>query len=241
MTTDFYVSAPGETRPPVPAGPVLCNGYDMRIVHNAFLWGYEQAPDLVRGVRGGDVERAALVGQFLSDLDATLHVHHEGEDELLWDKLEQRAPACALHVGQMRAQHAQVQALLREAAPLLAAWRSSADPAVGANLADAYERIRDVLTVHLRREVVEVVPVAEKVVTSAEWDRMAEHGMDAIPRSRLLLQLGMLLACSPREDRAVFLKGVPLPVRLLFRVVGKRQFATQYRALFPGRPVPETI
>lgn len=241
MTTDFYVSAPGETAPPVPDGPRLCNGYGMRIVHNAFLWGYEQAPGLVRGVRGGDVERAAFVGQWLADLDATLHVHHEGEDELLWDKLEQRAPACALHVGQMRAQHAQVQGLLAEAAPLLDAWRTSADPEVGASLADAYARILDVLKVHLRREVVEVVPVAERVFTAQEWERLSEHGMNAIPRSRLLPQLGLLLASSPPEDRAIFLQEVPRPVRLLFRLVGKRQYAKQYRTLFPGRPVPATI
>jgi hypothetical protein len=241
MTTDFYVPAPGETAPPVPAGPRLCNGYGMRIIHNAFLWGYQQAPGLVRGVRAGDVERAAFVGQWLADLDATLHVHHEGEDELLWDKLEQRAPACALHVGQMRAQHAQVQALLAEAAPRLDQWRQTADPELGASLADAYARILDVLTVHLRREVVEVVPVAERVVTAQEWERLSEHGMNAIPRSRLLPQLGLLLASSSPEDRAIFLREVPRPVRLLFRLVGKRQYAKQFRTLFPGRPVPRTI
>lgn len=241
MTTDFYVSAPGETAPPVPAGPMLCNGYDMRIVHNAFLWGYEEAPGLVRGVRGGDVERAAFVGRWLADLDATLHVHHEGEDQFLWDKLEQRAPACALHVGQMRAHHAQVAALLDEAAPLLERWRATADPAVGAALADAYGRILDVLKVHLRREVVEVVPVAERVFTEQEWEQMAAHGMEVIPKSRLLPQLGMLLASSSSEDRAVFLQGIPRSIRLLFRVVGKRQYRKQFRALFPGRPVPGTI
>ena len=49
-----YVSLPGETAPPVPDGPKLCNGDDMRILHNAFLWGYQEAPGLVRGVAAGD-------------------------------------------------------------------------------------------------------------------------------------------------------------------------------------------
>jgi hypothetical protein len=39
-----YVSLPGETVPPVPDGPKLCDGDDMRILHNAFLWGYQEAP-----------------------------------------------------------------------------------------------------------------------------------------------------------------------------------------------------
>ena len=116
------------------------------------------------------------------------------------DKLVQRAPACALHVGQMRAHHAQVAGLL-EARPLLARWRATADPAVGEQLADAYERMLDVLKVHLRREVVEVVPVAERVVTKAEWTAMADHSVGVV-QSRLLPQLGMLLANSTRAETA---------------------------------------
>lgn len=116
-----------------------------------------------------DVARSEFLGQWLADLDATLHTHHESEDELLWGKLEQRAPTFALHVGQMRAHHAQVTELLTEAGPLLARWRVTADPAVGDQLADAYEQMLDVLRVHLRREVVEVIPVAERVVTKDEW------------------------------------------------------------------------
>ena len=241
MTTDFYVSEPGESAPPVPAGPLLCQGKDMRIIHNAFLWGYEQAPGLVRAVPPGDTQRSAFVGTWLADLDATLEVHHQGEDELMWDKLEQRAPACALHVGQMRAQHAQVQALLHEAAPLRHRWSATADPGVGEQLAAAYERTLALLKVHLRREVVEVVPVVEKVITQQEWESLAEHGLSAIPRSRLMPQLGMLLASSSPQERTEFFASLPAPVRVLFRLMGKRQFATQYRMLFPGREVPATV
>lgn len=41
---------------------------------------------------------------------------------------------------------------------------------------------------HLRREVIEVVPVAEKVLDAKEWAVIAEHSVDAIPKSRLLPQ-----------------------------------------------------
>lgn len=236
-----YVSAPDESRPPVPEGPQLCKGDDMRIVHNAFLWGYEQAAVLVRSAPAGDTDRSEYVGQWLADLDATLHTHHEGEDELLWGTLEQRAPACTLHVGQMRAHHAQVAELLAEAGPLLTQWRATADPETGQRLADAYERMLEVLKVHLRREVVEIVPVVEKVLTQKEWEGLSEHSLNAIPKSRLLPQLGMLLANSSPGDRARFFAALPGPVRLLWRFVGRRQYAKQYRVLFPGQPVPQTI
>jgi hypothetical protein len=206
-----YVSLPGETPPLVPDGPKLCSGDDMRILHNAFLWGYEQAPAMVRGAPSGDTARSEFLGQWLADLDVTLHTHHESEDELLWDKLEQRAPACALHVGQMRAHHAQVAALLAEASSLLARWRTTADPAVGEQLADAYTRMLEVLKVHLRREVVEVVPVAERVVTPQEWEAMAGHSVGAIPKSRLLPQLGMLLANSTPATASSSTRACPSP------------------------------
>ena len=236
-----YVSLPGETLPPVPDGPKLCNGDEMRILHNAFLWGYQEAPGLVRGVAAGDTKRSEFVGLWLADLDATLHTHHESEDEFLWERLEKRAPACALHVAQMRAHHAQVAQLLQEAGPLLATWRTSADPAVGEQLASEYERMLEVLKVHLRREVVEVIPVVERVVTEDEWTAMGEHSVSAIPKSRLLPQLGMLLANSSPADRKTFYAGMPRMVKILWPLVGKRQYAKQYRGLFPGRSVPPTL
>ncbi len=236
-----YVSQPGETAPPVPDGPKLCDGDDMRILHNAFLWGYEEAPGMVRGCPAGDVARSEFLGQWLADLDATLHTHHESEDQFLWDRLEQRAPACALHVGQMRAHHAQVAELLAEASPLLGRRRATAEEAVGEQLADAYERMLAVLKVHLRREVVEVVPVVERVVTKEEWTAMADHSVGVIPKRRLLPQLGMLLANSTPADRQRFYAGMPVSVKVLWRLVGKRQYAKQFRLLFPGKPVPPTI
>ena len=156
--TISYEAAPGETPPPVPAGPQLCSGRDMRVLHNTFLWAYTEAPGWIRSTPAGDRERSAFVAHVLADID----VQHEGEDELLWDKLEQRAPACALHVGQMRQQHTKVAALLERATPLLTEWRTTADPEVGEQLAAAYEEMAAVLRTHLRREVVEIVPVAEK-------------------------------------------------------------------------------
>ena len=97
-----------------------------------------------------------------------------------------------------------------------------------------------VLKVHLRREVVEVVPVAERVVTAEEWTAMGDHSAGAIPKSRLLPQLGMLLANSTPADRESFYAGMPLFIKVLWRLVGKRQYAKQFRQLFPGEPVPPT-
>jgi hypothetical protein len=51
----------------------------------------------------------------------------------------------------------------------------------------------------------------------------------------------MLLANLEPDERAEFFAGAPGFVRLLYRTVGKRQYAKQYRLLFPGEPVPPTV
>ena len=82
-----------------------CDTADMLMIHRLFRWLFGDAPGLVRGVAAGDTARAEVVGAHIEQIVAGLHLHHQGEDLLLWDLLESRAPACALHVGQMRTQH----------------------------------------------------------------------------------------------------------------------------------------
>ncbi|MDR6415550.1 hemerythrin domain-containing protein [Pseudarthrobacter sulfonivorans] len=83
--TDFFTIQPGETAAPVPSGPVLCIGTAaMRRIHRVFLWAYSEAPGLVRSAGPGDTARAAYVGEVLGNFDKLLHIHHEGEDELMY-------------------------------------------------------------------------------------------------------------------------------------------------------------
>ena len=85
-----------------------CDTSDMNIIHGMFRSILNEAPKLVRSVAQSDTGHAAAVAGHLSDLISGLHNHHHGEDLLLWDELAARAPACAAHVDQMRAQHAAV-------------------------------------------------------------------------------------------------------------------------------------
>ncbi|MGX9902043.1 hemerythrin domain-containing protein [Arthrobacter sp. SA17] len=80
----------------------------MRRIHRFFLWAYDEAPGLVRSAAAGDTARAAYVGEVLGNFDKVLHLHHDGEDQLMYPQLSERAPACALHVAQMLEQHRQV-------------------------------------------------------------------------------------------------------------------------------------
>jgi hypothetical protein len=215
-----------------------CDTGDILIVHRIFRWGYRELPVLVRTVRPGDTARAATVADAVEMLDRGLHVHHEGEDELLWDRLERRDPGCSLHVDVMRAQHARVAELLDVVEPLLAEWRDTAEPGAGDRLAVALEEVGDALGVHLGREEQSIVPVAARLLSQAEWDQLAEHGREALPTEVMPLQLGLMIDAVPAEERDDWLHdALPAPIRLLWVLLMRRKYTAWRRALFPqGMP-----
>jgi hypothetical protein len=240
--TDFFTTQPGETAAPVPPGPVLCTGSaGMRRIHRVFLWAYDEAPGLVRSAAAGDTARAAYVGEVLGNFDKMLHLHHESEDELMYPQLAERAPACALHIGQMLEQHRQVTERLAVIEPIRLRWMETADPEAGEQLAGLYEDLSAVLSVHLRREVTEVMPAVDKVMTQQEMKEAAQHGSNQVSKKFLVGYLGMVLATNPPADRLELFKEIPAPVRLAYRLFGRRMYRKQYSTLFPGRPIPETL
>ena len=240
--TDFFTMQPGETAAPLPPGPVLCTGTaGMRRIHRFLLWAYSEAPGLVRSAAPGDTGRAAYVGEVLGNFDMVLHIHHEGEDLLMYPPLGERAPACALHIEQMLAQHRQVTDRLKVIEPLRLKWMETADAETGQELAERYEDLSAVLNVHLRREVTEVMPAVDRVMTEKEMNGVGQHGINQVDRKFLVGYLGMVLATNPPADQKELFKEIPLPVRLAYRLVGRRMYRKQYSTLFPGRAVPATL
>lgn len=240
--TDFFTLQPGETAAPVPPGPALCSGSAaMRRIHRVFLWAYGEAPGLVRSAGPGDTVRAAYVGEVLGNFDKILHIHHEGEDLLMYPQLAERAPACALHVEQMLEQHTQVALRLEDIEPVRLRWMETAEAKDRDDLAERYEDLSAVLNVHLRREVTEVMPAVDKVMTEKELTMAAEHGTGQFSKKFLVGYLGMVLATNPPGEREELFKEMPAPVRIAYRIVGRRMYRRQYSALFPGRPVPDTL
>jgi hypothetical protein len=212
----------------------------MRRIHRVFLWAYGEAPGLVRSAGPGDTARAAYVGEVMGNFDTILHLHHEGEDLLMYPQLAERAPACALHVEQMLEQHRQVGVLLADIEPVRLRWMKTADARDRDDLAGRYGDLSAVLNVHLSREVTEVMPAVDKM-TQKELTTAAEHGTGQFSAKFLIGYLGMVLASNPPGEREELFKEMPAPVRMGYRAVGRGMYRRQYSALFPGRPVPETL
>jgi len=237
---------PSSSEPRPDSEPLGCDTSDLIQVHRIFRWLYNELPGLVRGVDDGDVGRADVVADYASMDFSALHLHHESEDLLLWDRLVERSPGCAAHVELMRVQHAQVAAELREVEPLVEPWRAQADAATRDRLAAGIERVRDTLIGHLRREEDDIMPVAGTVLTQSEWDEMGEHARAGIqesrkecPRDVMAIQLGLMLATVPPDERPAWAKAnLPAPVRLLYSLLLKRRYERAMDELYDGQPVP---
>ncbi|MBD3941663.1 hemerythrin domain-containing protein [Microbacterium sp. NEAU-LLC] len=161
-----------------------CDTSGLILVHRIFRWLYRELPQLVREVDGGDVGRAAVVGRYAHLDFYALHMHHETEDIALWDRLAARDPGCAVHVEQMRAQHAEVASHLAGIEPQLVPWMEAADPALRDAFASDIESLRDTLQGHLRQEEEDIVPVADAVLSQQEWDWMEEHTRQTLAAHR---------------------------------------------------------
>lgn len=228
----MVVQLPGGGTP-----PETCDTSGMLVIHRVLRRRFALLPHLVAGVGAGDRERAAVVAGHVAEFADLLHTHHETEDTHLWEMLESRAPACALHVQRMRAQHESVAGLIIRVRFLLPEWQRDADPELRDRLSETLDEVNTALGTHLGDEEATMLPVAAGTMSQREWDAFGELGRKAVPKSRLLVQLGYVLDTIEPSERAAWMRAnLPAPVRGLYAVAGRRQFRADYRRVFATDP-----
>ncbi|WP_415854401.1 hemerythrin domain-containing protein [Sinomonas sp. G460-2] len=214
-----------------------CDTSGMLVVHRMLRRWFADAPQLVRAVPPGDTKRSAVIGSHVSEFAQALHNHHATEDDLLWDTLESRSPACALHVAQMKARHQAVAVVLRELEAVLLAWQNTADPATRDRVAEILDRVRVALATHLGQEEDQILPVAGPTMSQREWDDFGKHGLTSLPKNRPMIQLGYVLDPFTPEERLTWMKkSVPALARMLYWLVGRRQYDSDYRRVYGKAP-----
>jgi len=205
--------------------------HDMYVVHRVFRREAALMPRLVRQVRPGDVARAAHVADHFRGYALGLHHHHTGEDELIWPLLLARVDLEAELVLRMEQQHERVAAGLAEVSERLPEWERTADPAIGETVAVALEAHHAALLEHLTDEETYLLPLIEEHLTVAEYGRLNERFAAETPKDKLLLFLGALLEEASPVEAADIARNLPLPAKLAWRFVGRRQYAKSTRSL----------
>ena len=205
--------------------PTLTDVHDMVVVHRAFRREFRLLPQLVRDVVAGDTSRAAVLASHARLCLTGLHLHHTGEDELLWPKLLERDAPDADLVERMEVQHERVHDAISRLGPALHRWVAEARPAVTEEVARGFETLYPALIEHLDEEERSILPIAARLVTQDEWDELADHSVAGMKKSELPLMFGMLLEEATPAETAEMLAKLPFPVRVLARSV----FLPRYR------------
>jgi hemerythrin-like domain-containing protein len=197
--------------------------WEMVVVHRLFRREFGLAPGLIRRVADGDRQRSAVVADHLTFLTDGLHDHHTTEDELLWPLLLERVGELDGElVRRMETQHETVGTLIARAGELLPSWRAEAQASTGEELANVFEKMSGALNEHLSDEENDILPLCSTHLTQAEWDALGERGSKGMRKGgRAFVALGGILADATPAERARFLTRLPVPVRVLWRVVGK--------------------
>ena len=214
-----------------------CDTSGMLVIHGVLRSRFRALPALVRSVHSEDADRVGVVAAHVLEFADLLHTHHETEDTHLWETLETRAPACALHVQLMRAQHQTVAELLTRVQSLVPEWSQAGNPGLQERLAAALDDVNTALGTHLGDEEAKILPVAAATMSQKEWDAFGDLGRKAVPKSRLLIQLGYVLDTITPSERSRWMRAnLPAPVRGLYAVSGRRQFTADYRRVYGTDP-----
>ena len=201
-----------------------CDTHDMVVVHRVFRREFTLIPQMARATPAGDTAQAAAVAAHIREMVHMLHQHHRGEDELLWPLLRERAAVDVEVIRQMETQHTAIAAILAPIEDALQTWVETADSGSRADLVALLVPLPTVLSEHLDAEELRVLPIVERSVTAAEWARLAERGTEAMPRPRMLVFLGGILEEADDTERREFLRHIPAPARVAYRLLGRRRF-----------------
>jgi hypothetical protein len=202
----------------------LANTEDMVQVHRVFREAFRSAPAFIGSVAAGDTARAEVVGSYYANVLEFLRVHHEGEDELLWPKLLERASDQADTISTIAGQHKGVETALATANARLAEWRAEPDVDRGAQLAVALASLNADLVAHLDEEERVILPIAAAHITMPEWGELPGHGMQHFAGDKMWLIIGLLQEQFSPEQVAMMESHMPPPVLDFWTSQGRPQF-----------------
>ncbi len=208
---------------------------DMAIIHQTFRRAYQEAANLVRATPTPSSARVTFLADHIDFGLTMLHHHHEGEDEILYPLLEARSPEHAARTEEIDHEHEEVRGKIDEAQSACARWRAAPSVDSAEALATSLETLNASLVTHLDNEEREIVPLAAVTVTQKEWDSLGKHGVASIPASKRMIAFGMILESLNDADRAYMLGVLPPPVRLLYRLSGKKAWTKYATTLREGK------
>jgi hemerythrin-like domain-containing protein len=209
---------------------------DMIWVHNLFRRALSDAGSQIASVDNGDIERANVVAGYLAEVLWLLHAHHDAEDQLLYPLLVNRAPECAELYSRMESQHSAVASCIDRAQAAAGLFGGSGSAADGDTLAAACQSLLEELDSHLTQEEVEILPIASRTVTAAEWGAMPEHAFSEYTGTRPWLLIGLVLEVMPESALDDILAHFPPAISEMWSGFGAETFRKEMASIRGANP-----
>jgi hypothetical protein len=195
---------------------------DMRAVHNVFRSSLASTPAFVASTTGND-ERRALMVNYYANLVAFLEAHHDGEEDLVFPLLMERAPESRELIEQIAGQHAEVVGLMGAVRDNLISWEATGDVAASEVL-QAFQSLDEILSPHLDQEEADILPMAADYLTVEEWGALPGHAMSRFGGDKIWLILGLIRENFTDEQRAMMMDQMPPPARRMWETMGETSF-----------------
>jgi hypothetical protein len=194
----------------------------MPAVHRAFRTSLASAPRFVASAAGDD-ERRALIANYYANVIDFLDVHHEGEEELVFPLLAERAPGSKGIVDVAFDDHHAVVGQMQTVKERVAAWQDKGDTAAQ-DLIDALRELDEILVPHLDREEAEILPLAGEHLSIEEWGALPGHAMGNFKGDKVWLIIGLVRENFTQAQRDMMLEHMPPPARQMWESVGEASF-----------------
>ena len=204
--------------------------HEMVLMHRVLRREVGQLSRLFRSA-ANDPARSKIIGAHAREMLDFLHTHHTGEDLLLFPLLRERRALDPELMDRMDAQHAQVNDAVVAINAELPTWTTSADAAAGERMAACIDTMMPSLIGHCDEEEQKLLPVVSVTLSQSEWDALGKHGISAIPVTRRLVTLGYITEETDDAERQKFMQVLPAPVRLAYKLIGRRQFTHETTAI----------
>jgi hemerythrin-like domain-containing protein len=196
-------------------GDLTTDVSDMFTVHQTITGALDSAPELITR-DPNHVERARVIGSFFENVLEFLHVHHQGEDDLIYPKLRERCPDAWPTIDHIDHQHQLVHQPTRDAIDAIAAWRNAPSTATAQAAVNALARVDEVVKPHLAMEETVVLPYCSAWITQEEWSELPGHAMAAFQGDKPWLAFGLIRERLTPEQRDEMHNSMPPPLRQLW-------------------------
>lgn len=215
---------------------------DMIGAHVSYRREFGAVPQIVSAVAADDTARAAVVAAHIQLIVNQLHAHHTSEDDGVWPKLHERCPAeLEPLVVTMEEQHLSLDRHLRELETSAQRWAGTGSAADRDSVVDAAERLLPPLHEHLDLEEEKVLPLIDGYLSQREWDAVVHSGVEKIPKSKLLLIMGITLYDSDAEMRRIMSKSMPSWLWPVMARLGRRSYASHAKRVYGTATPPHYV